>query len=73
MNITLADDDIRIKYPAYGLTMRNVSTIGKLRFCIIQDKYFINGQWVGKDRVLFLGEFSEFSITLDAIRVKPKP
>lgn len=75
LNITLANDDIRVKFPAYGLDMTNPLSIGRFNVVdiygiVVEDRYCINGKWYDKSRLLLNGEFSKYVMTLDC--VKPK-
>lgn len=69
INITLAPDDIRVKYPTYGLDLRMPLSKFKISYIdlygsVIRDQYWVNGQWVKKDRVLIMMN-SKLPITLD--------
>lgn len=69
MNITLAEDDIRVKFPAYGLTLRNQLTTGRMLYMkdekVIKTELYINGITIDEEEMLFIwGRASIFPITL---------
>ena len=70
LNVTLADDDMRVKFPAFGIDLKMTIPVHRLTETtlysdVITDRYFINGEWVDKGRVLFYNKFDGYGIVLD--------
>lgn len=72
LNITLAPDDIRIKYPAYGLSVKMPLHFGSIKTVdlygsVVTHQYFIDGKWIPKNEIIFTNAFTDFMVTLDVL------
>ena len=56
MKVTLAEDDIRIKFPSYGLQLTNKQTFGKLKYMqdgvVLRTEVCIHGMRMDEKRLL---------------------
>jgi len=69
MKVTLAEDDIRIKFPAYGMELTNKQALGKLIYMqddkVLRTEVWVHGTMIDERKLLSIcSRASKYFITL---------